>query len=163
MTNVCRVHGSTSECVSSQFAKLKIAVALVVIRDKPAGQNVKDFVNNLISFHQDKVGSFCNELILKALYCLFFICIFEWQNKQLYIFLLKDQRWKAEYHRLKQEVLQLRQQQLLFAINSRLNSQSSGKTRVIIKFDKVCFHYQYGSWMNFFLKSRLVWFSILHM
>ncbi|XP_046446566.1 uncharacterized protein LOC124195924 isoform X2 [Daphnia pulex] len=90
MTNVCRVHGSTSECVSSQFAKLKIAVALVVIRDKPAGQNVKDFVNNLISFHQDK-----------------------------------DQRWKAEYHRLKQEVLQLRQQQLLFAINSRLNSQSS--------------------------------------
>ena len=68
MTNVCRVHGSTSECVSSQFAKLKIAVALVVIRDKPAGQNVKDFVNNLILFHQDKVGLFVNELIIKALY-----------------------------------------------------------------------------------------------
>lgn len=86
MTDVCRVHGSTSECVSSQFAKLKIAVALVVIRDKPAGQNVKDFVNNLILFHQDKVGSFSNELILKALlYCLFFsFALFEWQNEQLY-------------------------------------------------------------------------------
>jgi hypothetical protein len=56
MTQVCKVHGNTSECISSQFAKLKIAVALVVIRDKPAGQNVKDFVNNLILFHQNKVG-----------------------------------------------------------------------------------------------------------
>ena len=57
MTNVCKVHGSTSECVSSQLAKLKVAVALVVIRDKPTGQSAKDFVSNLIFFHHDTVSS----------------------------------------------------------------------------------------------------------
>ena len=56
---------------------LKFAVALVVIRDKPAGQNVKDFVNNLILFHQNKVGWFStSEIILEPLYGLFLICIF---------------------------------------------------------------------------------------
>ncbi|KAK4018179.1 hypothetical protein OUZ56_000248 [Daphnia magna] len=95
MTNVCKVHGNTSECVSSELAKLKIAVALVVIRSKPADQNVKDFVHNLVFFQQDK-----------------------------------EQRWKAEYHRLKQEVLQLRQQQLLFSINTRLSSHSSEDFRI---------------------------------
>lgn len=59
MTNdICSVHGIVTECISSQFAKLKVAVALVIIRDKPAGQNVKDFVGSLLLFHNDRVSFF---------------------------------------------------------------------------------------------------------
>ena len=56
MKNSCVVHGSNSECISSLLAKLKIAVALVVIRNKPSGQSTKDFVHNLVFFHHDKVS-----------------------------------------------------------------------------------------------------------
>lgn len=63
MTNVCKVHGNTLECVSCQLAKLKIAVALVVIRNKPADQNIKDFVHNLVFFQQDRVSVIVNTLL----------------------------------------------------------------------------------------------------
>lgn len=70
MTNVCKVHGNTSECVSSELAKLKIAVALVVIRSKPADQNAKDFVHNLVFFQQDKVSVFGQPLYIVLFHCL---------------------------------------------------------------------------------------------
>lgn len=43
------------QCISSQLSKLKIAVALVVLRNKPVEQDIKTFVENLTVFHQDRV------------------------------------------------------------------------------------------------------------
>ena len=54
---VCKVHGSREICVSSHVTKLRIALAFVVIRLKPADRTVKDFVTHLQTFHQDKVNS----------------------------------------------------------------------------------------------------------
>lgn len=54
----CKVHESCEECVLSQMSKLQIAVALVVLRDKPNGQSAKDFATSLRIFQQTKVYTF---------------------------------------------------------------------------------------------------------
>ena len=52
----CAVHGSVAECCSTQKKKLQIALALVILRDKPFGQEARNFVTDLQSYCQNKVA-----------------------------------------------------------------------------------------------------------
>ena len=52
----CRVHDSVTQCISRQMDRLRIATALVVIRDKPAGQTAREFATSLQIFHRDRVS-----------------------------------------------------------------------------------------------------------
>jgi len=56
MNDGCRVHDSVTQCISRQMDRLRIATALVVIRDKPAGQTAREFATSLQIFHRDRVS-----------------------------------------------------------------------------------------------------------
>ena len=56
MNDGCRVHDSVTQCISRQMDRLRIATALVVIRDKPVGQSAREFATSLQIFHRDRVS-----------------------------------------------------------------------------------------------------------
>lgn len=57
MTPVCIVHKNIDVCVSSQLLRFKIAIAFALIRIKPVGQSMKEFITDLQLAHQNKVCS----------------------------------------------------------------------------------------------------------
>ena len=108
MTRACTVHKNTDVCVSSQLSRVKIAIAFALIRIKPANQNVREFITNLQSFYHDKVSSFYSSYLKTN-------CVLRWNLRYVngLLFYRQENRWKSEYFRLKNEMLQVRQHQVL--------------------------------------------------
>lgn len=50
------MHGNIENCLEWRVATLKVAIACAVIRNKPPGQSVGEFINDLREYSGNKVN-----------------------------------------------------------------------------------------------------------